>query len=336
MQRWRGFRWLVVLVSIVLLAVRLVNTDLWRSVGDTWKDLTTGTHTVARVDGYANNIVFTPDGQGLFTTLQDSGTQLRQVADGTLLHMFGTGFSRSALAADGTRLAITAPATRPTGVQIWQTGPGPRVLHTLPTGEVYGLAFAPNGQLLAVTTGQDVQVWAVADGTRIHTLALDAASLAFTADSRYLAVGIPTEGVQLWRMDDWQKLVTVSGWGTFIALSPDGQLGAMPADVSGGAIRIWRTTDGTRQQTLSGHPNQIHGLAFSPSGTVLASSDNARLVRLWDVNTGTLLQTLELGVNDSVDALAFSPDGQTLAMGSYGALRLWRLPGPIAQAAKHP
>ncbi len=50
------------------------------------------------------------------------------------------------------------------------------------------------------------------------------------------------------------------------------------------------------------------------------------LTRLWRVADGTLLATLT-GHTDQVTSVAFAPDGQTLASGSWdGTVRLWGVP----------
>ncbi len=64
-------------------------------------------------------------------------------------------------------------------------------------------------------------------------------------------------------------------------------------------------------------------MAYSPDGKILASCSNDRTVRLWEVTTGRLLETLE-GHRDKVRCLAFAPDGSLFASGSDdGTVILW-------------
>ena len=63
-------------------------------------------------------------------------------------------------------------------------------------------------------------------------------------------------------------------------------------------------------------------MVYSPDGKTLASAHGAE-VRLWDVGTGMLKQTLT-GHMRSVFRIAFSPDGKTLASASLDkTVRLW-------------
>ncbi|WP_217360042.1 hypothetical protein [Anabaena sp. UHCC 0253] len=77
--------------------------------------------------------------------------------------------------------------------------------------------------------------------------------------------------------------------------------------------------------TFSGHSDRVKSVAFSPDGQTLASGSGDNTIKLWNVNTGKLLQTLP-GHSSAVSSLAFSPDGQTLASGSGdNTIKLWNV-----------
>ena len=119
-----------------------------------------------------------------------------------------------------------------------------------------------------------------------------------------------------------------------VAYSPDGQTLASGSDDT--TIKLWNVKTGNLLQTLTGHSSQVNSVAYSPDGQTLASggytqamaiASSVNTIKLWNVKTGNLLQTLK-GHSDWVYpvALAYSPDGQTLASGSSDkTIKIWRL-----------
>ncbi|MFK0730874.1 MAG: protein kinase [Gloeotrichia echinulata GP01] len=76
---------------------------------------------------------------------------------------------------------------------------------------------------------------------------------------------------------------------------------------------------------FSGISASINALAISPDGNTLASGDDDKIMRLWDLNSKKLL-TSPRGHTQAVKSVAFSPDGQTLATGSDDqTIKLWNL-----------
>ena len=66
-------------------------------------------------------------------------------------------------------------------------------------------------------------------------------------------------------------------------------------------------------------------MCLSPDGKQLASGSFDRTVRLWDVETGACVRTLE-GHDLTVWSVCFSPDGRMVASGSADrTARLWLL-----------
>jgi WD40 repeat protein/tRNA A-37 threonylcarbamoyl transferase component Bud32 len=67
----------------------------------------------------------------------------------------------------------------------------------------------------------------------------------------------------------------------------------------------------TLQKSLLGHTKALNNVAYSPDGRLLASSDEAGEVRVWDMPGGTLRYVLPVR-GPRVHALTFSPDGKSL------------------------
>ncbi len=89
-----------------------------------------------------------------------------------------------------------------------------------------------------------------------------------------------------------------------------------------GTITIWNLKDNSEHLVIH-VGTQLHSLAFSPDGKILASEGRGAVIKLWDVVTGQELKSFE-GHKADIYSLAFSPDGKTLASGSIDkTIRLW-------------
>jgi dipeptidyl aminopeptidase/acylaminoacyl peptidase len=96
-----------------------------------------------------------------------------------------------------------------------------------------------------------------------------------------------------------------------VAFAPDGQTVALAQ----GRRLLLETLDGRNVRELSGHATPIMHLAFAPRGVLATASTvgDPQPVRIWDVATGS--ETRQWGdATRTVRGLAFTPDGQTLAI----------------------
>ena len=74
---------------------------------------------------------------------------------------------------------------------------------------------------------------------------------------------------------------------------------------------------------MRSHNGAVMALAFSPTGTWIASGTSDAVARIWDVSKGEVIRALR-GHHGSVTCLAFSPDGSLLATGSADrTVKLW-------------
>jgi len=95
-------------------------------------------------------------------------------------------------------------------------------------------------------------------------------------------------------------------------------------------VHVWDATTGAHVAALPGHGGYPARVAFSPDGTLLATTSFE--VRLWDTTTWTVRAALAGGAGGPFNGVAFSPDGAHLAGWNDGdAAFLWSTGEPTAQ-----
>ncbi|MBM0743887.1 hypothetical protein JOY44_20060 [Phormidium sp. CLA17] len=196
-------------------------------------------------------------------------------------------------------------------------------------GNVWSVAFSPDGTLLAVSdSAGEIHLWRMDDGKKIVTFRGHTnwiCSVAFSPNGKLLASSSADGTLKLWELATGYCLKTLEGqtdWILSVAFSPDGAVLAS-SGVDSESIRLWSVTTGDCLKTLQGHAHWICTIAFSPTQSIIASGSDDCTIKLWNVNTGECLNTLK-GHTSNVRSVAFSLNGSLLVSGSDDcALKLW-------------
>jgi WD40 repeat protein len=188
-------------------------------------------------------------------------------------------------------------------------------------GTVTGVAFSPDGTLLASSGGDNsLRIWDVRSGNQIAMNAglSDRLEVAFNPAGTLLAAGSSDGTVRTFSTADGKpvlviKAVDVSGTKiSSVAFSIDGtQIASGGTD---GIIRVWDAASGSAILTLKGHSGAVTSLAFSQDGTRLLSGGTDGTVRVWELKTGTQIARYS---DVQVTGVAISPDGTQIADSSY-------------------
>lgn len=223
------------------------------------------------------------------------------------------------------------------------------------SAEINSLAVSPDGFSLAIGSfHQGLSVWDLRTRQEMIRLTKNEISargafspteplLAF-ADSTFLASGKLQTTLHLWNSATRQIEAELPLDGDFclgLAFAKDGR--TLVTFTGGGHITVWRMPEGTKLSSYAvdaggfGH-SFTTSFAATPDLSFAAYESAAGEIRVIDLRDGRELWRTTAST-EYVTAVAFSPDGKTLASAIHGAadIRLWDTATgkPIGQLAGH-
>lgn len=212
-------------------------------------------------------------------------------------------------------------------ISLWDVATGAVTERRGHSDTVTDLEFSPDGKTLA-SAGADhsIRLWRVATGECRATLTGHRGlvwSVAFSPDGRTIASASMDHSLKLWDAVSGENLATFRDAEILIVVVflPDGKSLLSASEAL--SVKRWDTTTGASSTVLQRRGSAVFPATFSLDRRMLASTSwGDQPVKLWDIRTGMNTAVLRGHVGKPA-ALAFSPDGKTLASSGVSMVKLW-------------
>jgi len=208
---------------------------------------------------------------------------------------------------------------------------------------VQDVVISSDGQFaLSGSWDGTLRLWDINSGSTTRTFighTKDVLSVAFSADNRQIVSGSRDRTIKLWNtLGECKYTIEEHGhteWVSCVRFSPNT---ANPIIVSCGwdkLVKVWNLTNCKLKTNLIGHTGYLNTVTVSPDGSLCASGGKDGTARLWDLNEGKHLYSLEAG--DIINALVFSPNRYWLCAATNSGVKIWDLESksPVAELNKN-
>lgn len=217
-------------------------------------------------------------------------------------------------------------------IAIWDLNQSSLIKIMNDDGSISGVVqFSPDDKALAAFGSASdawIMLWDITNISRNqqpHTSMV--INIAFSLDGTLLASTCFAGRIIIWDVASESIIDNIGGGykGLILAFSPNNTLLAVSSSPS--VIELWDIQKRQHSSISVYDEKQVFvSAAFSPSGQLIACLVHFTDIKVWDITTNTLIQTISNSSFDQpMDAICFSPNGQYLASSALYTLELQRL-----------
>jgi len=279
---------------------------------------------------------FSKDAKFALVSASANTARLIKVATNEQIHQWqhtetNNGIIAAAISSNN-KFAITAEAN---SLALWETKSG-KIIGYWDFPTITDLALSKDGMRAVIgMESNKAYYFDLYNGKIIHTFEHDGFvnTVAISDNTQYAITGSNDQYAKLWDLktgkmvQQWKQNFKIYN----VAISDDGRYAMSNASL--GKARLWDTQSGEMLCQLPMRYMTISASTFSPDGKTLLTGRPNQRIDLWDVKTGTLLNTwlqpkgLSWGNNAAaIIALAFSKDGKFFfSEASSGIAQKWKV-----------
>jgi WD40 repeat protein len=278
-------------------------------------------------------LVATRDGDAVFGRGPDGVIRRWEVSTGKEAEALATeqgNLTALALSRDGKRLAWG----RPDGsVRVWDVGANEETQTLDGKPVVTGLAFTPDGKVLASanTAEYGVILHDVATGKELRRMGKDVVTqFTLSPSGKLLLLDMQRHPLTVWGAASGKQLRQVSPAAGFAGLLPaflpDGNTLAVGTQ---GGLRFWDLARDKPIHDAEGQGKPVEDVCYTPDSKTLIARDILGKLHVWDVATGKKLGVVKgsmPGGSEAKPILAVTADSRTLVyLNADRSLRFWDL-----------
>lgn len=291
-------------------------------------------HTLHGHTDTVSGIAFSPDGKLLATSSTDRTARIWRVDKDQTSFILANHHSKIwniAFSPDGTKIATTGSDGT---ASVWELDLDKDYLaplFSLPghIGRGVGIAFSPDGETLA-TASEDgtIRLWDLTVSPEVMTLKKHDSSVwnvLYTNRRNQLITVSDDKTIKFWDASSGKLENLLNHTSPVQNISIDVEGNRLVTLNSDGELIVWDISADTLKpiQYIQIDKDRIGVVAMSSGGGMLATAFDDNTVKLWDTESGQLLNVFE-GHTDFITDLVFNPDGAQLATASDdGTIRVW-------------